>query len=676
MAYRNPSYVSVTTLLLGLSLSACTGEEDGTSDSASDPSTSSPTTTVGPTTDPTTAGPTTEEPTTEDPSTTEDPTTTTEDPSTTLEPVCNDGEEQCVEGGHQLCEAGQWVDSPCADGEFCDADTGTCTVCSCSPGAYGMCVDEDNIEVCSEDCSGYVPEACGLNEICADGACVPKDCNPGSTVCSDDESFQECNAQGTGYEDPVPCTPGDVCDAGQCVSACSVAAQTKSSVGCEFWAVDMPNLANQAQLVYAVAISNPSDKYPVEVKVYDGNNNGNEQLLVTQVIQPRDVRVIKLSGTQGQSTGYYNDDAGFNGLGIAHGRGFRIESDLPVIATQFNPLGGSAGFTTEASLLLPTHALGEDYYHLAWANGAGVGSVMVIMATENNTDVRIKPTVGSNPGMGGLPALPQGVFTEVTVDKYDYIQVVANGNQDLTGSQIESNKPVAVFGGHSCGYVPSVSTAWCDHLEEQILPLETWGKNYIAARNPQRESEPMRWRIVASKDNTTVNFSPPVSLGNSVNLDAGEVVEFDDNDDFSISADEPILVAGYMLGCKSNGVGNNCKGDPYMVLMVPREQFKTDYVFLIDDSYTEDFAKLIRPSGAAVEVGCLGVVPENRWEAVGNSGYEVATINMNPGEANCTIGTNEASSDEKFGIIVSGQSLAASYAYPGGLVLEKINPLE
>ncbi|MGB1277923.1 MAG: hypothetical protein ACPG77_19410, partial [Nannocystaceae bacterium] len=350
MAYRNTSYVNAATLLLGLSLSACTGEEPQTTASETDPDPT--TTTVGPTTGPTSAGPTTSPETTEDP-TTEDPTTTTTDPSTTIDPVCTDGEEQCVEAGHQVCEDGQWVDSPCADGEFCDLDAGTCAVCACAPGSFGECVDEDNIEVCGDDCAGYVPEACGLNQICADSMCVPKDCNPGSSVCADDESYQECNDQGTGYDDPVQCTAGDVCDDGACVSACSVAAETKSSVGCEFWGVDMPNLNTQAQLIYAVAISNPSDDYPVEVRVYDGNNNGNEQLLVTQTIAPRDVRVIKLAGTQGQDNGYYNDDAGFNGLGIAHGRGFRIESDLPVIATQFNPLGGASGFTAEASLLLP-----------------------------------------------------------------------------------------------------------------------------------------------------------------------------------------------------------------------------------------------------------------------------------------------------------------------------------
>lgn len=69
-----------------------------------------------------------------------------------------------------------------------------------------------------------------------------------------------------------------------------------------------------------------------------------------------------------------------------------------------------------------------------------------------------------------------------------------------------------------------------------------------------------------------------------------------------------------------------------------------------------------------------GQVPENRWTKIGNSGFDEATINMNPGEADCKPGTNEASSAQGFGIIVSGRAHAASYAYPGGLALQVINP--
>jgi hypothetical protein len=151
------------------------------------------------------------------------------------------------------------------------------------------------------------------------------------------------------------------------------------------------------------------------------------------------------------------------------------------------------------------------------------------------------------------------------------------------------------------------------------------------------------------------------------------MVEFDEHQDFYASADKPILMAGYMYGCSA--VDAPCTGDPYMTLMVPVEQYRDDYVFLVDDSYVEDFAKLVRSAGTEVTVDCLGVVPEDRWTAIGNTEWEWAVIDMNPGEAMCTQGTNSASAATGFGIIVSGQSGYASYAYPGGLALDQINPL-
>jgi hypothetical protein len=264
--------------------------------------------------------------------------------------------------------------------------------------------------------------------------------------------------------------------------------------------------------------------------------------------------------------------------------------------------------------------------------------------------------------------------TDIVLNRYDFVQLtVGPTNADLSGSAIKSTAPVAVFGGHSCANVPNTGTGACDHVEEQIFPLETWGQNYIASRNPKRGNEPMRWRILAAEDNTTVNFDPPVSIGPQVVLSKGQLAEFDEQVDFSIEADDPVLVAGYMLGCQASG-DPQCPGDPYMLLMIPSEQFQSEYVFLVDSSYTNDFAKLVRPAGAEVTVACLGVVPDNRWTAIGASGFQWATIDMNPGEANCNPGTNEATGTMPFGISVSGQAYAASYAYPGGLALKPINP--
>ncbi|KIG14052.1 Lead, cadmium, zinc and mercury transporting ATPase [Enhygromyxa salina] len=41
--------------------------------------------------------------------------------------------------------------------------------------------------------------------------------------------------------------------------------------------------------------------------------------------------------------------------------------------------------------------------------------------------------------------------------------------QALSGSRISADRPVAVFGGHTCANVPDEDLNTCDHIEEQII---------------------------------------------------------------------------------------------------------------------------------------------------------------------------------------------------------------
>ena len=588
-------------------------------------------------------------------------------------PDCEEGEEQCTEDGHQICEGGQWTDAPCDEGSYCDEPSGTCMECACTPGEVLGCADDDNLEVCNAECTGTETEACGLNTLCLDGVCEDIVCAPDLTYCTGPNTFQDCNDTGTAFGEEMPCPDNDVCLAGECLSPCAAAEATRSNIGCEFWAVDMANLPPRDAFTYSIVVANPSETTAATVQIWD-KRMGFQTAILEETIQPRQTHVFNVSGSHNIYTSYYNGmDAGILGSGIAEGTAFRVESDLPVVATQFNPIGGASGATSGASLLLPTHVLGTDYLHMDWDRGFSSGASLNIIATENDTQITITPTEDTQAGSNGLPAMNAGQPTVLNIDAYDYIQVSVN-DLNLTGSSITANKPIAVFGGHSCANVPDEGTGYCDHIEEQIFPLETWGENYVAARNPIRQNEPMRWRVLASEDNTTVNFDPAVQVGNQIILDEGEWAEFDSMDDFFASADKPILVAGYMLG--SQVVDTEDQGDPFMVLMVPVEQYQDDYVLLVDDSYSEDFIKLIRTAGQEVTVECLGgPVPENRWTQVGNTDYEWAEIDVNPGEAMCETGTNVASSDMGFGAIVMGQGNDVSYAYPGGLALEAINPL-
>ena len=52
--------------------------------------------------------------------------------------------------------------------------------------------------------------------------------------------------------------------------------------------------------------------------------------------------------------------------------------------------------------------------------------------------------------------------------------------ESFTGTRIISTKPIAVFAGARCTYVPA-GRGYCDHLFEQIPPTATWGKNFLTA---------------------------------------------------------------------------------------------------------------------------------------------------------------------------------------------------
>ena len=603
-------------------------------------------------------------------SSTQDPsavtTTTTDTPtSTTNTGPCDDGEVRCNDSDRQTCSNNAWTPTPCPSGQGCFGD-GDCKPCICDA---DTCADANTLNVCN--CFSVTPEPCpalsGCAEIDGEVACHASVCTPGVSECDGTGSVIGCNDSGTAFLPPVQCAADELCDFGECQPACAVVAKNDSSLGCDFWAVDMTNVPPRDAFVFAVALSNPSATTPVEVTVYDRNKGGLEQVIATDTIQPRDVKIFPLSGTSNNQMGFY---AGFLGTGIAPGRAFRITSKLPIVATQFNPLGGAKAFTTDASLLLPTHALGKSYLHLAWDKGIGAGSSMVIVATEDNTVVTITATVDTPAGQNGMPALIAGVPVVLPpLKRYDYVQVSAS-NKDLSASKITSTAPVAVFGGHSCGQVPNTDIDFCDHLEEQIFPIDTWGSHYVAMRAPPRNTEPMVWRVLASKDGTKIAFDPPVSIGAQAELDGGELIQFTSDGDFDVSSNEPILLAGYMYGCKAT-MKAECPGDPSMVLAVPVEQWLTDYVFLVDYSYTTDKVKLVRSKGQLVEVGCFGEVTE--WTDI-TKDYQSAVVNINPGDRNCEPGTNTATGVAPFSIMVLGEAASTSYAYPGGLALKPINP--
>jgi hypothetical protein len=274
---------------------------------------------------------------------------------------------------------------------------------------------------------------------------------------------------------------------------------------------------------------------------------------------------------------------------------------------------------------------------------------------------------------------------------------------ELTGSVIQSNKPVGHWGGASCLNI-DVNTQACDSAHQQIPPIKALGHEYVAVRYRNRfanQDESPPYRMVGAVDGTLLTYDPSPPAMAPMTLASGELVEFRTPAPFTVKSQDamhPFYVSAHMTGCQeTNPALDDCRGDPEFVNVVPPQQYLSNYVFFTDPTYPETNLVLIRAKTAKgfadVKLDCAGVV--GGWTPIGNAGdYEFTRLDLVTGNFKpvngCDNGRHEITSSGPFGLTVWGwgsavtggchdiscpgfYSQAVSYAYPAGASVQPIN---
>ena len=237
----------------------------------------------------------------------------------------------------------------------------------------------------------------------------------------------------------------------------------------------------------------------------------------------------------------------------------------------------------------------------------------------------------------------------------------SDGLSDLTGTHITADKPIAVFGGHEqavIGYDDDRESCCADHIEQQMIPLDSWGERYMAAFSPGRTNTKDHWRIMAGEDNVTVTTNPAQPGANNVTLNAGEFVEFFSDQNFEVQGTGKLMV-GQMLSSQQQTA--EITGDPAFILAIPLERFRDEYHVLTPEDYSRDFITVIRQAGEEILLDG-SAVDEGAFVAIGSGEYEVAAFEVNPG-----VHVLASESESAFGVVAYGMDSAVSYGYPGGL---------
>lgn len=458
------------------------------------------------------------------------------------------------------------------------------------------------------------------------------------------------------------------------LDSCGRCAATAAAVndGCEFWTVDLPQyndpFTEARDTAHAVVLANPND-IPVTVSVTTRSEtppSASELLLPAGAVE---VFSLPVTNTEGTSTSFDS---------------YRLLTSAPVVAYQFNPLNSADVSSNDASLLLPPAALGVEYYVVSRPSVSipiggfddQNGWFTVVATQEGTTQVTITFSTAVNDGDAeALQGISAGESRVFALEQFEVLNVEATGAAapagDLTGTHLVADQSITVFSGHSQATVGSgfggAAACCADHLEEQLFPVNTWGTEYLAVHSPPRGgSEPDVWRVVASRDGTTLSTDPVVEGLHGVTLDAGEFVEAESVASFALSASQPVSVAQFLVGQEDARIGV-LEGDPSMALTVPTLQFLDRYTVQVPSSYTRDWLVVVRPSG--VEVHLDGVPITTRFTAIGTTGYESSVVPVTPGAHAVS-----SPSGTRFGLYGYGYSSTVSYAYPAGLGLRSLEP--
>jgi hypothetical protein len=284
---------------------------------------------------------------------------------------------------------------------------------------------------------------------------------------------------------------------------------------------------------------------------------------------------------------------------------------------------------------------------------------------------------------------------------------------DFTGSVVDTDAPVAVFSGTEASDAPAwtrIGDRQCcaDHLEEQLDPIRTAGKRFIAVVSPNRTDALIRagadslghfdapefFRVAAATERGAIVHTTLPSPDDEITLPGlGDFAEITSKIDFTIDSTEPVSVASVSPSQGAAGVpGKLPGGDPSLLVIPPIEQFRASYVFLLPDKYSFDFIRIVAPKTARVRLddadvadipGCAAAeVPTLGRRSAAFVVYRcqmsfptldlsaAAMAPLLPGIQND--GVHQIVATDRVGVIVDGFDRNVSYAYAAGTELTEI----
>lgn len=324
------------------------------------------------------------------------------------------------------------------------------------------------------------------------------------------------------------------------------------------------------------------------------------------------------------------------------------------------------------------------YYILSGSSTTSptANSQFLIISCRANTQILLTPAQ-SIETPGGLANANQRItFTLDRLETY-----LAQSRQDLTGTFVESDYPIAVFAGHECSDVP-VGARSCNYLVEAVPSHYTWGIFFFTAPFAGRRSGEVFKVIALNRDFTTVNVTctnrgvqNSTQSVTTTNLGRDEYFNFTTGpDDFCcVESSQPILVMQYGTGASIEP--NNTQGAPFMMTVPPVEQYSNNFTIstALGTGFTAHYLNILvstqffddsREAQNSVQLNNTRVSGE--WSPLYCGSQTVCGYGTQIVLPQGTSTVLHKDSSAGIGVFVYGYGAGVSYGYPAGFNLEPI----
>ncbi|XP_021371642.1 IgGFc-binding protein-like isoform X2 [Mizuhopecten yessoensis] len=352
------------------------------------------------------------------------------------------------------------------------------------------------------------------------------------------------------------------------------------------------------------------------------------------------------------------------------------KSSKGIILTSNTPVSVSASSLTRCCLsedymTLPIESLGSSYIVGTSKPSHDFGSSFAVGSPFDNTVVNITLSSSGVYGLGQYQK--EGNEMTVVLDRLDTFYVQTQ-NDDLTGTRIESDKPVAVVSGNRCTF----GFEFCNYVVEYLPPVSTWGFRFMVPpiKSTKRGYQGLgRIRIVSSVNNTNVKIRYQDIF--SIATKTYRISTFLDIDTiptkaYTISSDQPVLVLLFPI---RQSIG--------MTLVPSINQFSHGPVLVSPPNVTSSFDNYIAVTIRTNDEAGLQLLAVNGTD-LPNFGslnfpdadgeiYSFITVSCNNTKT-CVV--QHTDNNVAFSVIVYGfrkpfekRKASETYAYPGNLKL-------